>query len=147
MLRFATSALAAAATAAGPPDAGFGVSSDADFANCVLTCKDAKGNPAPQLCHPLGRTKARQQVGVVATNGGGARDLFQYGANGTEWRQWLPANGDRITSIPVFNSAGYGFSSSLNEGLLCAAHARGIRVLDSDIVGGTPCPAPPPTPP
>jgi hypothetical protein len=131
-----------------PPDGGFGTSSDADYAQCVLTCRDLRGEPAPQLCRPLpaaavaaAATDARgasseSPIGVVAVDVGGPRDASQYGSNGSEWRQWLPANGNAISSVPVFNSAAYGFSSGLNAGLLCAAHARGIRILDTDIVGG-----------
>ena len=132
-----------------PPDGGFGTSSDADYAQCVLTCRDLRGEPAPQLCRPLPAAAAaaaatadargassESPIGVVAVDVGGPRDASQYGSNGSEWRQWLPANGNAISSVPVFNSAAYGFSSGLNAGLLCAAHARGIRILDTDIVGG-----------
>jgi hypothetical protein len=118
-----------------PPDRGFGVSSDEDFARCVLTCRDLSGTPAPQLCHSLGGA-APPSFEVWGVSAGGARDNYIYGANGSEWRQWLPAQGKKVTTIPVFNSAAYGFSSSVNDGLLCEAHKRGIRVVDSDIVGG-----------
>ena len=114
-----------------------GVTATSDFAQCVRTCKDLEGNAAPHLCHSLDAKAApplpASQVAVHAAHGGGSRDNFQYGQNGTEWRMWLPANAEKLTSISVFNSAAYGFSSSLNAGLLCAAHARGIRVVDSDI--------------
>jgi hypothetical protein len=103
--------LAAAGTE--PPVSG--VTSDSDFRQCAMNCRDLAGNPAPHLCHSLDAAAAPPlaplRVAVHAAHGGGGRDNFQYGANGSEWRQWLPANGKKLTSISVFNSAAYGFSS------------------------------------
>jgi hypothetical protein len=92
-----------------------GVTSDSDFRQCAMTCRDLAGKPAPHLCHSLDAAAAPPlaplRVAVHAAHGGGGRDNFQYGANGSEWRQWLPANGKKLSSISVFNSAAYGFSS------------------------------------
>ena len=118
-----------ASALADPPDAGYGVSSDADYANCVLTCRDLGGAPAPHLCHSLGVAPPRppSRVDVHAAHGGGARDNFQYGQNGSEWRQWLPANGKALTSISVFNSAAYGTRMALGGAVILCHGSRAPR--------------------
>ena len=105
---------------------------DTAWWNCAATCDDVR------LCSALSPQPAAGRPEVVAPLVGGARDLFAYGANGSEWKLWLdPAvSGHKITTIPVFNSVAGGFSAGTNAGFLCEAHRQGIRVLDWDTVAG-----------
>ena len=108
-----------------PPDG------DTSWWACAETCEDVS------LCSPLSPQPERRRE-VVAPLAGGARDLFAYGANGSEWKLWLDPeiSGGKITTIPVFNSVAGGFSGGTNRGLLCAAHRLGDRVVDWDTVAG-----------
>lgn len=108
-----------------PPDG------DTSWWSCADSCDDIT------LCSPLSPQPSRRRE-VVAPLAGGPRDLFAYGANGSEWRLWLDPeiSGGKITTIPVFNSVAGGFSAGTNSGLLCEAHRLGIRVVDWDTVAG-----------
>ena len=46
-----------------------------------------------------------------------------YGGNGSEWRLW---DWDKITTVVTYTH----LDSGTSQGLLCAAHEHGVRVLD-----------------
>ena len=98
--------------------------------SCVRTCHD------PSLCSSL-NPQPKPRWEVVAPQGGGWPDGFGDGMNGSEWKVWLSPtiSGQKVTSVPSFNSRDGGFSAGPNAGLLCEAHRRGIRVLDWDTAG------------
>ena len=98
------------------------------YFQCVEHCSDKS------LCSSMS-PQPDYSTEVVATVSGAARNGFQYGENGTEWRNWLPAHADQVTSMPVFNSL-QGLGSGINEGLICEAHRHNIRVVDEDVVNG-----------
>jgi di-N-acetylchitobiase len=116
----------------------FGQHRDAEWWTCVQTCKDPRtGKPTPELCSPL-NPQPNNAWETVAPQVGGERDHFIYGANGTEWRQWMrpQISGGKVTAMPTFNGWNPGYSSGSNAGFLCEAHRQRIRVMDSDTLLG-----------
>ena len=116
----------------------FGQHRDAEWWTCAQTCKDPHtGKPTPELCSSL-NPQPNNTWETVAPQAGGERDHFIYGANGTEWRQWLQPqiSGGKVTAMPTFNAWSSGYSMGSNAGFLCEAHRQGIRVMDSDTLLG-----------
>ena len=117
---------------------GIGEHDDDAWWTCVQTCKDpTTGKPTPELCSSL-NPQPNNSWEVVAPQVGGVLDNFIYGANGSEWRQWMQpsVSGGKVTAIPTFNARQGGFSSGYKEGFLCEAHRQNIRVMDADTIGG-----------
>jgi hypothetical protein len=140
VLHQAATVLAAADKKAAPPPASsqIGEHRDAAWWECVQTCKDpSTGKPTPELCSPL-NPQPNHTWEVVAPQVGGSLDEFIYGANGTEWRQWMQPSisGGKVTAMPTFNARQSGFSGGTSAGFLCEAHRQGIRVMDSDTIDG-----------
>ena len=120
-----------------PPPSAIGEHRDDAWWTCMQTCKNASGKPTPELCSPL-NPQPNHSWEVVAPQVGGNIDGFSYGANGTEWRQWMQPHisGGKVTTMPTFNARQDGFSAGINAGFLCEAHRQGIRVVDTDTIDG-----------
>jgi hypothetical protein len=98
------------------------------YFHCVDYCSDKR------LCAFMS-PQPNYSTEIVATVSGAARNGFQYGENGTEWRNWLPKNAQKVTNMPIFNSL-QDVGTGINEGLTCEAHRHNTRVVDEDCVNG-----------